>query len=395
MYRNVLLKTVMRRALPPHHIRTSFIKRLALAFIALLLAVSGVNSQAHAQDTDEQATPVGIDRVISEPFSQTMSLIGRLVATRAGVVAARTSGPVGEFRAQVGDRVKADQIVAVLVKDALESRRNLWLAEVAKAKAATATSRAELKLREQELKRLHDLEESAAFSQARTDDKAQEVAVAKSAISEYRSALKIAEANLHLAEIDLYNADIRAPYNGVVTKRHTEVGAFVRAGDPLITLIDDNTLEIDADVPTDRLSGLKQGVTIPFEYGDGSTGSAVVRAIIPDENPLTRTRSVRFSATLDSNIPVAANQSITLKIPVGAPRTVVTVHKDAILNRGGRRLVYLAVDGKAMIRPIELGEAVGPRFEVLLGLEPGDLTIIRGNERLRPEQAVTIAVPES
>jgi len=361
--------------------------------VALPFILIGVGPSA-AQETP-QATPVGVDAVIEEPLNQTTPVIGRLVATKSGVVAARTSGPVGEFLVQVGDRISEDQIIAVLVKDALESRRDLWAAEVAKAKAATATSRAELKLREQELKRLHDLEESAAFSQARTDDKSQEVAVAKSAIAEYRAALGVAEANLHLAEIDLYNADIRAPYGGVVTKRHTESGAFVRAGDPLVTIIDDNTLEIDADVPTERIAGLTAGNMVSFQFSNGETGTARVRAVVPDENPLTRTRSVRFTASFDGSLILAANQSITLQIPIGAPRTIVSVHKDAILNRGGKRLVYIAEEGKAVIRPVLLGEAIGTRFEVMQGLAPGDLAIIRGNERLLPEQAIIIPDLES
>lgn len=350
---------------------------------------------AQAQDAVPEATPVGVDRVIAEPLNQSMPVIGRLVATKTGVVSARTGGPVGEFRVQVGDRVTADQIIAVLVKDTLESRRDLWLAEVARAKAAIGTSRAELKLREQELKRLSDLETSAAFSQARLDDKAQEVAVAKSAIVELQAALGVADANLQLARIALNYADIRAPYHGVVTRRHTEAGAYVNAGDPLVTLIDDSTLEIDADVPTQRISGLITGSTVPFTYGDGTTGTATVRAVVPDENPLTRTRSVRFTAVLGNSAPLAANQSVTLKIPVGAPRTIISVHKDAVLNRGGRRLVYLVQDGIANVRPVELGEAIGVRFEVLDGLAPGDLVVTRGNERLRPEQAVTITEPES
>ncbi len=383
--------TDLRYALTPRRDLFNHFRCLLIALFALSLP----GTSSRAQDTAPEATPVGVDRVIEEPLNQTMPVIGRLVATQSGVVSARTGGPVGEFRVQVGDRVKADQIIAVLVKDALEARRDLWLAEVAKARAAMGTSQAELQLREQELKRLVDLETSAAFSQARLDDKMQEVVVAKSAISELLSAMGVANANLHLAQIDLYNADVRVPYHGVVTKRHTEAGAFVRAGDPLVTLIDDSTLEIDADVPTERISGLSTGSVVPFTYGDGTEGIAVVRAVIPDENPLTRTRSVRFTATLGSSAPLAANQSITLQIPVGTPRTVISVHKDAILNRGGRRLVYLALDSKAVIRPVELGEAVGARFEVLQGLVSGDLVVVRGNERLRPEQAISFNNPES
>ncbi len=368
---------------------------LLIALFAWSLTGTLAQAQEQAQDNEPEATPVRVDMVIEEPLNQTMPVIGRLVATKTGVVSARTGGPVGEFRVQVGDRVTADQIIAVLVKDTLESRRDLWLAEVAKAKAAIGTSRAELKLREQEMKRLSDLETSAAFSQARLDDKAQEVAVAKSAIAELQAALGVANANLQLARIDLNYADIRAPYHGVITQRHTEAGAYVRAGDPLVTLIDDSTLEIDADVPTERISGLTQGTAVAFKYGDGTTGTAAVRAVVPDENPLTRTRSVRFTAALGSSAPLAANQSITLQIPVGAPRTVISVHKDAILSRGGRRLVYLAKGGIATVRPVELGESIGVRFEVLDGLISGDLVVVRGNERLRPEQAVVITEPKS
>lgn len=65
------------------------------------------------------------------------------------------------------------------------------------------------------------------------------------------------------------------------------------------------------------------------------------------------------------------------------------MHKDAVLNRGGSQLVYVAVDGIAEVRPVELGIAVGERFEVVSGLRPGDLVVVRGNERLRPGQPIT------
>ncbi len=361
--------------------------------IAILLAVCPP-STANAQDAPA-AMMVGVDSVRDEPLSQTMPVVGRLVATQSGVVSARTTGPLGEFRVQIGDRVEKDAIIATLVNDALRARRELWLAEVAQAKAVIETSRTQLKLHQQELTRLEDLKTSAAFSQARLDDKRQDVAKSTSEIAEDKAALSVARANLMLAEIDLYNADIRAPYDGVVSQRHTDVGAFVRAGDALITLIDDSTLEIDADIPTGRVTGLSLGTSVTYRIGDAMNGTAFVRAVVPDENPLTRTRSVRFSARLDTSNPLAANQSVTLHIPLGAMRTVITVHKDAILNRGGKSLVFMAIDGIATARPVRLGEAVGERFVVLDGLVPGDLVVVRGNERVRPDQAITFATPDS
>ena len=61
-----------------------------------------------------------------------------------------------------------------------------------------------------------------------------------------------------------------------------------------------------------------------------------------------------------------------------------------MINRSGQSFVYIATDGKADMRRIKTGAAVGGRFEVLSGLVPGELTVIRGNERLRPGQDISI-----
>lgn len=359
--------------------------------LALTLAVFISMPYAHA--ADEAATPVDVDSVIEEPLHQTIPVVGRLVATRSGVVAARTSGPVAEFRVRVGDRITEGDVIAKLVVDALESRNELWQAEVMQASAAVQTAKAEMALSQQELDRLSELEGSSAFSQARLDDTRQQVAVAKSAVAESRAAKGVAKANLMLTEINLYNAEIRAPYDGVVSQRHTEVGAFVTPGNSIVTLIDDKTLEIEADVPTERITGLTTGVPVSYTLQDGTVGKAIVRAVIPDENPLTRTRSVRFSALLDDARILAVNQSATLRIPSAAPRNVISVHKDAVLNTSRGTVVYVAIDGVANVRPVVLGDSVGTRFEIIEGLGIGERVVVRGNERLRPDQ--TISYPGS
>jgi len=66
------------------------------------------------------------------------------------------------------------------------------------------------------------------------------------------------------------------------------------------------------------------------------------------------------------------------------------VHKDAIVRRQGQAFVYVAKDGQAQIRPVQLGAAVGGRFEVLGGLGPGEPVVVRGNERLRPGQQIAV-----
>jgi RND family efflux transporter MFP subunit len=354
-----------------------------LAGLLLLAGLAGLAAPATAQ----QPALVGVDAVREEPFTRTVEVIGRLVSRRAGVVAARTRGPVSEMRVDVGDRVEQGDVIAVLVTDRPASERDLRAAEVAAAEASLATARAELGLRQQELSRLEGLRKSPAFSKGSFEDKRQEVVMTESEAVVARAELASARARLRLAEIDLGDSEIRAPYSGVVTQRHTEVGAHVDVGDSVVSLIDDRDLEVEADVPFDRIGGLTPGAPVTIEFAGGRMDGKV-RAVVPEENALTRTRTVRFAPELEGAAGLAANQSVTVRLPAGGSRNVVTVHKDAILNRKGGTMAVVVAGDAAEIRPVRLGDAVGNRFEVIEGLKPGDAVVVRGNERLRPGQKI-------
>lgn len=367
----------------------TFNKPLA-AVVAVLLALVAVPTAAE----EAESTPVGVDGVRIEPLNQTIPVIGRLVPRQAGIVAAQTGGPVAEVRVEVGDRVDKGAVLAVLVADRLRWEHRLSTADVARAEAALETARVRIDLLAQEAERLQRLSESAAFSQARYDDKLLEVAMAGSAAAEAAADLERARANAKLSAIELARASIRAPYAGVVTQRHTEAGSYLDLGKPVVTLLDDRHLEIEADVPGSRIPGLVPGTPVTFSLGAGATMKATVRAVVPEENPLTRTRTVRFTARFNDGLEdLAANQSVTLHLPAGKARSVVTVHKDAVLIRKGKSMVFVVVEGRAEPRAVTLGEAVGGRFEVSQGLRPGDMVVVRGNERLSPGQKVHILEP--
>ncbi|MEQ8506954.1 MAG: efflux RND transporter periplasmic adaptor subunit [Rhodospirillales bacterium] len=363
---------------------------LKLTVPSFFLALMTVTAPARAQE----GVPVVVDRIVAETSQQSVPVIGRFISRQAGPVAARISGPVAEFKVDVGDRVAQGDVLAVLVKDSLQWERELKAAELNRFEAALETAQETLKLRRQELARLEGLRKSAAFSQARLDDKRQEVAVAKAEIAVARGQLESAKASLRLAEINLSYADVVAPYDGVVSQRHTEAGAYVNLGSPLVTLVNDRSLEIEADVPARNVSGLSVGTKVAAALTPARKFMVAVRAVVPDENPQTRTRTVRFAP---QNLPdgplIAANQSVTLNVPAARNESVVTVHKDAVLNRLGKTVVFLHQDGKALVRPVRLGDAIGSRLIVLGGLAAGDLVVVRGNERLRPGQPITFAPP--
>ncbi|MBT6093962.1 MAG: efflux RND transporter periplasmic adaptor subunit [Rhodospirillaceae bacterium] len=365
--------------------------------LALLITALALPTAAFSQDakkkTDgkkgKRVTRVVVDAVREEPYRQTIPILGRFVARQSGVIAARVRGAIEEFRVDVGDRVKAGDVLAVLAKSRLKFQHDLKRSEVSRYSAQFKTKRQQIELLRQELKRLDSLKKSPAFSQARRDDKMQQIVVAESQAAEAQAQLNMARANSRLTEIDLKEAEVRAPHSGVVSHRHVSVGAYVNVGAPVVTLLDDETMEIEADVPAGQIGGLKPHTVITARVNRTQELNAQVRAVIPEENPRTRTRAVRFTPALpDTSSIFATNQSVTLYLPAGAEKTVLTVHKDAVMTRKGQKVVVLAIDGKAKMQPVKLGPPAGSRFIVEDGLKIGDLAIVRGNERLLPGTAI-------
>ncbi len=307
---------------------------------------------------------VGVDPVREGPLTRTEPVIGRIVATRKGVIAARVAGSVVAIDVAVGEHVGKGRILARQDTSAAEAR--------------LAYETAELELSQQELKRFEALRtnRSAAFARSRYDTAVHRLARAK--------------ANVRLAQLAIEGAVVVAPFDGVVVRKATELGAYLKDGAAVVELVNDTDVEIEADVPADRLNGLRPGRVISFKLRDGGVPRrARVRAVLPMQNALTRTQAVRL-VPVDAvpAVRFSINQAVTVDVPLGATRTVVSVHKDAIVNRGATRLVFLVEGGRAVPRPVRLGDAIGSRFVVLAGAAPGDIAVVRGNERLRPGQAV-------
>ena len=356
-----------------------------------VLLAAAVMLAPHAGWAQARETLVGVDKVVVEPRAQTMPVIGRFVAPESGIVATRVAERVAEVAVRVGDRVKRGAVLARLASDRMRSERDLRVADLKKAEAQITRENASLAKMQQTYERITSLRGSTAFRKDREDDTERDMEVARSALGQAKADVLRARANLNLADLALKDTTITAPYPGVVIARHTVAGDYAQVGDPIVTLLNDKNLEIEADVPAIRTSGLTPGTNVAVTLQNGDRLRAEVRAVIQEENSRTRTRSVRLSPDLGARLgSLAGNQSVTVQIPIGAVSDVVTVHKDAIVILKGRTMVYVIEDGKAAVRPVKTGAAIGGRFEVTSGLKPGDVVVVRGNERLRPGQPVKL-----
>lgn len=333
---------------------------------------------------------VVVDFVDSREIAETTRVIGRLVASVESEVAARTEGVIDDVMVEVGDTVRAGQEIVRLDPALHEIERRARAAAVVEAEAGATVATAQLRLAEQALARSENLRGSTAFNQSVFEDLEQRVAETMALRARAFASVEAARADLARADYNLQRTRIYAPFDGVVVEKRAQPGQYINVGAAVGTLLDLAGLEIEADVPSDLIAGLTPGATVELSFEAGETATATMRAIVPRAALSTRTRPVRFTLDLESvdAARLAVGEAATLFVPAGPTRTVVTAPKDALVHSGTGWIVFVVEDGTVHPRPIAIGGPAQDRVEVRSGLAPGDMVVIRGNERLRPGQAV-------
>jgi len=361
-----------------------------MALAALLTtALAGAATLAGSSTATAQGGPaaVGTDLVVETEMSETVAVFGEVVSGRQSRVAARVAGVAAEVPVRVGDKVAAGDVLARLDPQLFEIGLAEAQAAVDVAEAGIATVEARLDRARKAFRRAESLRENAAIAEAQLEDRISDLAEANGAAAEARARVEAARTALRRARYDLENATVRAPFDAVVLSVATEHGQFINPGSEVATLLDTSAMEIEANVPARFIDALRPDQTVEARTDAGGALTLALRAVLPTEFSSTRTRPVRFEV-LEAGQAVAVGQSVTLDVPVSAPRTIAAVPKDALIQSPSGWSVFVAADGKAVPRPVEIGQALGNRFEVLSGLAPGETVVVRGNERLRPGQDI-------
>ena len=348
---------------------------------ALSLSQASLSQVSAASDSESGKGPppawVLTDPVRRENITPTKPVDGHVLAPVSGSVAALVEGPVAEIPVRVGDRVATGDPLVNLIQD--------WLVfALEEAQASFAEAEADVRIARAERDRLSKLRGSSALNRAKLEDAKNRFVRAQASLNRYHAILERAQKNLD-------SAIIRAPYEGFVMSIIVEMGEYVRAGDRVVALMGTQSLEIEAAIPARFSSYVSPDETVTIVGWQGNRLDSRLRALLPRENVRTRMQIARFMPIIPITPPAMADkESVMVLLPTGPPRTALTVHKDAIMLDGRSKRVVIAQNGKAVIKPVQLGAEVDDRQEVLQGLEEGQLVVIRGNEALRPGAPLAI-----
>lgn len=358
---------------------------IVVGLLALILSIFS-SAPSHAQGGP---AAVGVEVVEYRSIAETVPIFAEIVTAREGTIASRISGTVDEVRVLAGAEVEAGDVLAHLDTELLEILARQAEARMAEAAAGITIAESRLDRTRSALARVEGLRDTTSFSSSRFDEAQSDFFEAEGLLAEAEARVKTAEATLAETRYQLARTEITAPYPGIVLEISTNPGEFIASGAPVVTLLDITSIEIEASVPSRYVTALEPGLKVEGATETGTPLSLEVRVILPIENTSTRTRPVRFTspqlAGLDS---LAIGQSITVQVPVSTPRAALSVPKDALVQAQGGWSVFVDSDGKAEPRPVQIGVALGDRFEVLGGLVEGERVVTRGNERLRPGQEI-------
>ena len=348
--------------------------RTLLDLVKVLLLIGFVLSLGCAREEQEVfsegAPPVLVVPVELRDVTDHVEATGQLIAKFEATIAAQVNGQVTATRVEEGDEVVAGQIL-------LEIDPELRILELANAEASMAEARAQAVESWRDLQRIQSLKRRDATSQALLDD-------ANTALELSGSRQNAAEARLGLAKRALADATVRAPFAGLVARRHVSAGEYLSVGVALFELVALDPIEAEfflAELDSSRVH-LGQRVEIELAPFPDTRFEAEVTMISPTIDPMTRTLRVKaLLANPDGRLKpgLFAHVNLGLEFREG----VVMVPEEALLQRVDGTALYRLVDGERVERMIvRLGETRDGWVEIKGGLEPGDWVVARGQEEL-------------
>ncbi len=342
---------------------------VALFALAFPVRVSCAGKQPKA--------PVKVAKIQEKTISKQITFVGTAKAVASSIVAAEVAGLVAGFPVKEGDRVEKGATLVLL------KTKELRL-ELAGHKAEKERIKANLENAEKELERLRRLKSKNSVAEKTFDN----------AFYSHRALsrkLEWADAQIAVLEYRIRQKTVKAPFPGFIAEAHTQLGQWIKAGGGVVTLVDMASVKIRVDVPERYVVQLVKGDKVMVAIKSISAGALKGRidAMLPRGNATARTFPV--NVMLDNpGYRIKSGMEALVTFNLSGTRRALVVPKDAIVASGDRNMIFLVKDQKAVPVPVAVTGYFKDGASVTGALNVGEIVVVRGNERLRPGQAVEV-----
>ena len=376
-------------------------RALAAGLGALGLVSAGLVFLLREKAPEVQVTTVRADRGGRPAL---LNASGYVTPRQRATIAAKITARVNEIFVDEGMQVEPGQVLARLDDSDARARLASASAEREATAAALGELRVNLENAERELRRVDALWDQRLVAEQARDQARMAVDGLRARQALAREQVTAADARVKVAQQDLDNCTVRAPFGGIVVSKDAQRGemvspvsaggGFTRTG--IATIVDMGSLEIEVDVNESYIARVKAGqpVTAVLDAYPDWQVPAKVRTVIPTADRQKATVKVRATFDrLDPRILPDMGVKVTFlgdepSAPAAAGR--VLVPRTALQEKDGAAAVFVHREGRVERRAVRLGQARGHEHEVIAGLADGDAVVTTGVNELRDGQPVRV-----
>jgi multidrug efflux pump subunit AcrA (membrane-fusion protein) len=383
-------------------------QRLLLAVLAVSCAAfPGCSSEKQVAAAGQSVRRVNTEVAQVRDVRRTVEVVGTLAARDEVVVSSEVEGRVAKLAHDLGDKVEAGATLVELDAEKARYRADTQRAALAQARAKygastegdlppldqvpeVVSSAAQLAEATQQLDRAKSLAARKLLSQSDFDAAETRYDTARAArdqalasARQLRADIQAQSSSLQLAERELRDAVIRAPFQGYVAERLVSLGQFVQPQTPIMRIVRLQPLKLTADVPEKFGPWIETGRPLSVHvdaFPDQTFGGQVVRI-----GPSVNLKSRAFA--IEGEVPnpdgrLKPGTFARVQITTDHVDRAVTIPASAVQSRYGTNRVFVVHDGALSGREVILGDRIGDRVEVSKGLYAGTPLVANDVEQL-------------
>ena len=335
---------------------------------------------------------ITVERARSGFVDEEILITGALRAKEQVDVMPKATGRIVKLQWQVGDTVKAGDLIAELEDEELQQQVNRARAALDVTRASLAQRQAELENAKADIRRAQNLFEEKLIARQEFESRQTAFTVVETQVQFTRAQESQAQAELNELRIRLEQTKVYAPMAGIVAKRYVDVGALVSPSNAIVNVVNLSTMVTMANVPEREVGKIRVGnrALVEVDAFSGERFNGRVARVAPVLDPATRT------ATVEIEIPnpdggLKAEMFARVTLDLASQRSAVLIPREALVYRGQQSGVYVMQDKRPVFRNIETGLTRGDEVEVLANLQSGMTIVTRGATMLNEGDDVRIA----
>ncbi len=349
----------------------------ASIFSFILVAAFSFVQPIQSLAQERPPAPVVVDKVREQLLQKPVTLVGAVEPDKRSIIASEIEGLVESLPGEEGKFVNKGEVLAKFNTRSIEIDLN-------EAKASKREAQARYQLAKQNLARFQELEKKGVAS-------IQQLQGAETEKSALGARISQIQAQIDGFEYDIEKSQIVAPFSGYVTENYTEVGQWVAKGGPVVELIDVEIAEINIDMPERYISKVNTGLKVQVNLDSlpDLELRGEISSLVPQADRESRTFPVKINIE-NKDGTIKSGMVARVSFPIGEPSTVKLVPKDAIVSQNNANFIYIVNEGAVQPLPVSTGMAFEDKIQVIGPVQTGQLVVVKGNERLMPNQQVTI-----